>query len=153
MKFFAFTISLVVLCSVCGRASAQSGWNWKRLNWFNKEQQEVEPVELTDEPAKPRWQNPFGEMSLRPRPIEWRTPAFMRRMNENSTRMWKSTRRSLGHWASSTGTAIRNSTYETWDAITRAASPKSATDGDKSARPAPNFGGVNEFLARPKLKF
>ena len=154
MKILPLSVAVLMCLSLSSSCWAQSGWNWKRLNWFAKEkQEEVAPIELTDEPAKPRWQNPLAEMNLRPRPIEWHTPAFVRRMNENSARMWRTTRRSVGHWASSTGAAIRNSTYDTWDAMTRSTTPKSQADPESSVQPAPNFGGVNEFLSKPKLKF
>lgn len=132
---------------------AQSAWNWKRFHWFAKETKEVEPVELTDEPASTRWPPATAESNARPHSWEWRTPAFMRRMNENNVRLWRTTKRNVGHWASSTGTAIRNTTYDTWDAITRAATPKAKDEPDSVEPPSPNFGGVQEFLARPKLKF
>ncbi len=154
MKILVLSIVVFFCLSRSSDCWAQSAWSWKRLNWFTKDaQEEVEPIEVTDEPAKPRWQSPFADLNLRPRPIEWRTPAFVRRMNENSARMWRTTRRSVGHWASSTSAAIRNSTYDTWEAMTRATAPDSQSDPESTSQPAPNFGGVHEFLAKPKLKF
>jgi hypothetical protein len=133
---------------------AQSSWTWKKPNWFAKDDvKEVEPNELTDEPAEPRMQNPFANWNLRPRPIEWRTPPFLQRMNENNMRAWNKTRRTVGSWASSTGAAIRRSSYNTWEALTGSGSSTSEDELDEEHSPAPNFGGVNDFLARPKLKF
>ncbi len=154
MKGFGQSIVFVVCVACVADCSAQSSWSLKRWNLFNKsEPQYVEPIELTDEEPKSRWQNPFADLNLRPRPIEWRTPPFLKRMNENSTRMWRSTRRSVGHWASSTTSAIRNSTYDTWDAITRTTTNQRPAETDDPQQLAPSFGGVHDFLAKPKLKF
>ena len=147
-------VMLLVCWGLAGKCFAQSSWSWKRLNPFaNQEPQYAEPIEITDEPPESKWQNPFAGIDLRPRPIEWRTPPFIKRMNENSARAWRTTRRNFGQWASSTGSAIRSSTYDNWEAITRGLKPKPRGGLDEQDRPAPNLGGVNEFLARPKLKF
>lgn len=148
-----FVVALVI-CVACGtECFAQSTWSLKRWNLFNKDDRYVEPIELTDEEPKPRWSNPFAELDLRPRPMEWRTPAFIKRMNENSMRAWRNTRRSVGHWASSTSTAIRNSTYDTWDAITHATTAQRPAEMDDGQQLSPSFGGVHEFLSKPRHKF
>lgn len=153
MQAIRLSVAVVICFSFAVESQAQSTWSWKRWNLFNKDDRYVEPVEITDEATKPRWQNPFADVNLRPRPMEWRTPAFVKRMNENSARAWRNTRRNVGNWATTTGTAIRDSTYDTWDAITRAVTPRPRSSTDDSEAVSPNFGGVNDFLARPKLKF
>jgi hypothetical protein len=153
MKELAIALAVVGLIFFPAECRGQSDWSWLKPSWLGKREiQEVEPIELTDEPTPGGLKNPFADWDWRPRPIEWRTPPFLRRMNENNARFWRNTRRSFAHWATTTGEAIRNSSYNTWDALT--GSRSSASDQlDGANHPAPSFGGVHEFLARPKLKF
>jgi hypothetical protein len=154
MKAFVIVLLIGVGLVLCKSSWAQSRWSWKGWNRPTDERTqnaEVEPIEITDdEQPSSAWTNPFANWNLKPKPVEWKTPAFIRRMNENNARMWRKTRRSIGHWASSTGEAIRNSTYDTWEAMSRAAYPEKEPE---PAHPSPSFGGVHEFLNRPKLKF
>jgi hypothetical protein len=159
MKGYLFLIGCVIVVSLANSAHAQTSLSWKRWNLFNKS----EPSEATEKSAElaepsadeavPRRQNMLSDWSIRPRPIEWRTPAFFKRMNENSTRMWRNTRRNFSDWAASTSATIRNSSYDTWEAITRGSTMKAKPKPTELEQATPNIGAVNEFLARPKLKF
>jgi hypothetical protein len=165
---FVWTFTALLLCQ--SSSSAQDNWGWKRWNLFNKSREATSEMaeadgadvddstatetaaEAAEQPAASgSWKNPFAQWDLRPRPIEWRTPPAIKRMNENSARFWRKTRRSIGHWASSTGTSIRTSAYDTWDAMTRSIKPKVQEGSGEQL--SPNVSGVNEFLSRPKLKF
>lgn len=154
MKAVVIILSIAMGLVFCQSGWAQSDWDWTGWNRQADERTqnaEVEPIEITDEEQpSSAWKSPFAHWNLKPKPLEWKTPTFIRRMNESNARMWRKTRRSIGHWASSTGEAIRNSTYKTWDAMSRAAYPE---ESPEESHPAPSFGGVHEFLNRPKLKF
>lgn len=150
MKVFASILTVFVFLSVADDVCAQSKWNWKGWNGFAKDRSEaaeVEPIEITDDEESSAWKNPLAGWGFKPKPVEWRTPAFIKRMNENNARAWRRTRRNIGHWASSTSSAIRTSTYNTWEALS------GGDDADESPQPPSSYGGVHDFLNRPKLKF
>jgi hypothetical protein len=71
-------------------------------------------------------------------------------MNENTARAWGNTRRTVGHWATSTRNTLRDASYDTWNAITGGGQQNS----QKESPPlSPNASRVNEFLAQPRMKF
>jgi hypothetical protein len=144
--------ALFTSLAMIGVSFGQEQDEQSRMGLFGPDMRYVDPIELTDQEPERRWTNPFADWKWRPRPIQWKTPEFLQRMSADSQRMWRKTKRNVSHWASSTGAAIRRSTGKTWNTITRTS--WSWTREDETPEPlSPSFGGVNEFLSRPKLKF
>ncbi len=157
-KALCYALAVGGLALPCLRAQ-ESENRWPSI--IGSRESEDEPVdsdeidaEAADESsARGRWGGGWAQWSWRPRAWEWKQPAFMQRMSENSARSWRNTRRGVGNWMSQTGTQIRESTYDTWDAITRATTPRRAAQKQDVRPVPPSNGRVHEFLSRPRVKF
>jgi hypothetical protein len=122
---------------------------------FLQREEYPDPVPLSDQ-RRSRFFSAFPEMDLTgDRSSD--QPNVFQRMNQNTKDAFVRTRDGISNWASNANQAVRDRTYETWDAITRGFGPRSpsrsneSTDDQQLNQPVqPQYRSANRMGEPPK---